>query len=116
MAPSTFLVPPLKFTDAKKHMELSLQVQLTPTTNMEICVAEPKDTPRVMSCFNQQCSVSRCYHNIATSVQELLKFPTSLFLKANMTAPACSAALPTIGIKMMLMKLTDSSHDFDAAC
>jgi hypothetical protein len=50
------------------------------------------------------------------SVQELLKFPTSLFLKANMTAPACSAALPTIGIKMMLMKLTDSSHDFDAAC
>ena len=69
MAPSTFLVPPLKFTDAKKHMELSLQVQLTPTTNMEICVAEPKDTPRVMSCFNQQCSVSRCYHNIATTAR-----------------------------------------------
>ena len=41
--------------------------------------------------------------------------PTSLFLKANMTAPACSAAFPTIGIKMMLMKLTDSSQDFDAA-
>ena len=25
---------------------------------MEICVAEPKDTPRVMSCYNQQFSVS----------------------------------------------------------
>jgi len=56
------------------------------------------------------------YLKIAKSEQGLLKLPTSLFLKANMTAPACSAALPTIGIKMMLMKLTDSSHDFDAAC
>lgn len=83
---------------------------------MEICVADPKDTPRVISCFNRQCSVSNCYHNIVTSVQELLKFPTSLFLKANMIAPACSAALPTIGIKMMLMKLTESSQDSDAAC
>ncbi|BAS95657.1 Os05g0594300 [Oryza sativa Japonica Group] len=33
-----------------------------------------------------------------------------------MTAPACSAAFPTMGSKMMLMKLTDSSHDSEAAC
>jgi hypothetical protein len=46
----------------------------------------------------------------------ILMLHTSLFLKANMTAPACSAAFPTIGIKIMLMKLTDSSQDADAAC
>ena len=41
---------------------------------------------------------------------------TSLFLKANMTAPACSAALPTIDSKIMLMKLTDKPHESDASC
>lgn len=33
-----------------------------------------------------------------------------------MTAPACSAAFPTIGNRMMLMKLTDIPHDADASC
>lgn len=41
---------------------------------------------------------------------------TSLFLKANMIAPACSAALPTIGSKIMLRKLTDRPHESDASC
>jgi hypothetical protein len=83
---------------------------------MEICVAEPRDTPRVMSCYNQQISVSRLPPQHFTKyVNKLFKDHTSLFLKANMTAPACSAALPTIGIKIVLIKLTDSSHDFDAA-
>ncbi|CAM0881358.1 unnamed protein product [Alopecurus aequalis] len=53
---------------------------------MEICVADPKATPRVMS---------------------------SLFLSAKMMAPACSAAFPTMGSRMMLMKLTDSPHDLE---
>lgn len=33
-----------------------------------------------------------------------------------MMAPACSAALPTIGRRMMLMKLTEMLHDSAAAC
>lgn len=41
---------------------------------------------------------------------------TNLFLKANMTAPACSAAFPTIGSKMMLMKLTEIPQDSEASC
>jgi hypothetical protein len=40
---------------------------------------------------------------------------TNLFLKANMTAPACSAAFPTIGSKIMLRKLTDKPHDSAAS-
>jgi len=40
---------------------------------------------------------------------------TSLFLKAKMIAPACSAALPTIGSKIMLRKLTDKPHESDAS-
>ncbi|KAF7022585.1 hypothetical protein CFC21_035282 [Triticum aestivum] len=51
---------------------------------MEIWVADPKATPRVMS---------------------------SLFFRAKITAPACSAALPTMGSRMMLMKLTERPHD-----
>ena len=35
----------------------------------------------------------------------------SLFLKANMIAPACSAAFPTIGSKIMLRKLTNKPHE-----
>lgn len=42
-------------------------------------------------------------------------FLTSLFLKANMTAPACSAAFPTMGSKMMLMKLTEIPQDSEAS-
>lgn len=49
-------------------------------------------------------------------VQENSQVLTSLFLKANMIAPACSAALPTIGSKIMLRKLTDRFHESDAAC
>jgi hypothetical protein len=37
-------------------------------------------------------------------------------LKANMIAPACSAALPTIGSMIMLRKLTDRPHESDASC
>lgn len=59
------------------------------TTNKAICVAEPRATPKVIS---------------------------NLFLKAKMTAPACSAAFPTIGNRMMLMKLTDIPQDADASC
>jgi hypothetical protein len=33
-----------------------------------------------------------------------------------MIAPACSAALPTIGSMIMLRKLTDSPHESDASC
>ncbi|RDX75934.1 hypothetical protein CR513_44131, partial [Mucuna pruriens] len=33
-----------------------------------------------------------------------------------MIAPACSAALPTIGSKIMLRKLTDKPHESDASC
>lgn len=33
-----------------------------------------------------------------------------------MIAPACSAALPTIGSKIMLRKLTDKPHELDASC
>uniref|UniRef100_A0A0E0FN51 F-box domain-containing protein n=1 Tax=Oryza nivara TaxID=4536 RepID=A0A0E0FN51_ORYNI len=36
---------------------------------------------------------------------------TFLFLSAKMMAPACSAALPTMGRRMMLMKLTERPHD-----
>lgn len=42
-------------------------------------------------------------------------FLTSLFLKANMIAPACSAAFPTIGSNIMLIKLTEIPHESDAA-
>ncbi|RDY10856.1 hypothetical protein CR513_04554, partial [Mucuna pruriens] len=55
--------------------------------------------------------------NIAKAIEPVsrrLKF--SLFLKANMIAPACSAALPTIGSKIMLRKLTDKPHESDASC
>lgn len=41
---------------------------------------------------------------------------TNLFLKAKMTAPACSAALPTIGNKITLMKLTEIPQESDADC
>ena len=41
---------------------------------------------------------------------------TSLFLKANTIAPACSAAFPTISSKIMLRKLTDKPHESDASC
>lgn len=43
------------------------------------------------------------------------KTNTSLFLKAKMIAPACSAAFPTIGSTMMLIKLTDIPHEVDAS-
>ena len=40
---------------------------------------------------------------------------TNLFFKAKMIAPACSAAFPTIGSKIMLRKLTDKSQVVDAS-
>jgi hypothetical protein len=40
---------------------------------------------------------------------------TNLFLNANMIDPACSAAFPTIGSKIMLMKLTEIPQESDAA-
>uniref|UniRef100_A0A2P2JSF3 Vacuolar cation/proton exchanger 1a n=1 Tax=Rhizophora mucronata TaxID=61149 RepID=A0A2P2JSF3_RHIMU len=40
---------------------------------------------------------------------------SNLFLKANMIDPACSAAFPTIGSRIMLMKLTEIPQDSDAA-
>jgi hypothetical protein len=49
-------------------------------------------------------------------IKLLVKIQTSLFLKANMIAPACSAALPTIGSMIMLRKLTDRPHESDASC
>ena len=33
-----------------------------------------------------------------------------------MIAPACSAAFPTIGSNIMLIKLTDTPHDSEAFC
>lgn len=33
-----------------------------------------------------------------------------------MIAPACSAAFPTIGSKIMLRKLTDKPQEVDASC
>lgn len=45
----------------------------------------------------------------------MLSSHTNLFLRANMIDPACSAAFPTMGSKMMLMKLTEMPHEFDAA-
>jgi hypothetical protein len=36
------------------------------------------------------------------------------FFIANMTALACSAALPTIGITMVPMKMVETPHDADA--
>ena len=40
---------------------------------------------------------------------------TSLSLIANMTAPACSVAFPTIGSRIMLLKLTETPQDLDAS-
>nr|AFK48074.1 unknown [Lotus japonicus] len=40
---------------------------------------------------------------------------SSLFLKANIIEPACSAAFPTIGSKIILMKLTEIPQESDAA-
>lgn len=40
---------------------------------------------------------------------------TNLFLKAKMIDPACSAAFPTMGSKIKLIKLTDSPHESEAA-
>lgn len=40
---------------------------------------------------------------------------TSLFLNANMTDPACSAAFPTMGSNIMLIKLTEIPQEFDAS-
>ena len=40
---------------------------------------------------------------------------TSLFLNANMTDPACSAAFPTIGSNIMLIKLTEIPQEVDAS-
>jgi len=48
--------------------------------------------------------------------KEMKSSLTNLFLKANVIAPACSAAFPTIGSNIMLMKLTDKRHDSDASC
>jgi len=48
--------------------------------------------------------------------QNFIRLDTSLFLKAKMIAPACSAALPTIGSNIMLRKLTDKPHELDASC
>lgn len=39
---------------------------------------------------------------------------TNLFLKANMIEPACSAAFPTIGNKIMLIKFTEIPQVSDA--
>jgi len=36
-------------------------------------------------------------------------------LKAKMIEPACSAAFPTIGNKIMLMKLTEMPQESEAA-
>ena len=40
---------------------------------------------------------------------------TSLFSNANMTDPACSAAFPTIGSNMMLIKPTEIPQESDAS-
>lgn len=40
---------------------------------------------------------------------------TNLFFKAKMMDPACSAAFPTIGNNIKLMKLTEIPQESDAA-
>uniref|UniRef100_A0A2P2LBW3 Vacuolar cation/proton exchanger 1a n=1 Tax=Rhizophora mucronata TaxID=61149 RepID=A0A2P2LBW3_RHIMU len=40
---------------------------------------------------------------------------SSLFLKAKMIAPACSAAFPTIGSRIILMKLTERPQESEAS-
>lgn len=54
-------------------------------------------------------------HAEITLIADLSMLLTSLFLNANMMAPACSAAFPTIGSRIILIKLTDIPQDSEAA-
>lgn len=88
------------------------------TTNKPIWVADPNATPKDMSCKiifvkNEfmHCIIFWLIHKFFYKAKLEL---TSLFLKAKMMAPACSAAFPTIGSNIILMKLTDRPHDSDA--
>lgn len=92
------------------------------TTNMAICVAEPRATPNVISWMAQTHMSVIAFPKGTRQIFKKTEFVnwillhTNLFLKAKMIAPACSAAFPTIGSKITLMKLTDKPQDSDAAC
>jgi hypothetical protein len=55
---------------------------------MEICVAEPRDTPRVMSCYNQQISVSRLPPQHLTKYGATLQGSYQLVLKGKYDCPS----------------------------
>jgi len=84
---------------------------------MEICVDDPIATPNVMSC---------CYGENETKEKEnTMKIAkgnkkaatlTNLFFMANIMALACSAAFPTIGSRITLIKATGKFNESDAPC
>lgn len=84
------------------------------TTNIDIWVDDPTATPIVISCGKVE-SINRLnsIHGIKYRVSKPL---TSLSFTANMIALACSAAFPTIGSKMTLIKATDIFNDSEAPC
>lgn len=87
------------------------------TTNIDICVEEPIATPSVMS-WERIVEKELQYRNITyrniTNKAKHQEALTSLSFMANMMALACSAAFPTIGRRMTLIKATGIFNDSDA--
>lgn len=73
------------------------------TTNMDIWVDDPIATPKVISCMIKNKEVNKLILCKVNPLDQCLRL-TSLFFMANIIALACSAAFPTIGSKMTLIK------------
>ena len=83
---------------------------------MEIWIEEPIATPKERSCRRQN-KVQPCLKTNKESIDvtnQRTTLPTSLSFMANMIAPACSAAFPTIGSKMTLIKAIGMFQETDA--
>jgi hypothetical protein len=84
---------------------------------MEICVDDPIATPNVMSCCHGG-NETKEEENIVTIAKGENKAATltNLFFMANIMALACSAAFPTIGSRITLIKATGKFNESDAPC
>lgn len=85
------------------------------TTNIEICVDDPIATPNVISCMQWNYGNDKLVNTKFLELKNTSKH-TSLSFIANIIALACSAAFPTIGSKITLIKETGMFIDTDAPC
>jgi hypothetical protein len=84
---------------------------------MEICVDDPIATPNVMSCHYGKMRIKTNSHFVKIAKDEKKGVTnTNLFFMANIMALACSAAFPTIGSRITLIKATGKFNDSDAPC